>query len=502
MITGKEYLTQTSIIGVQRISSKILSLLYWIIITSIFTLHEIGIIAILALIVNISVPVTLLRVYTYAEYKISHSLGEKRWDVIHGTVIKTIMVTLLLAVTIGLGFFFMAKPVVEILNIPTEYILLIQLTGMAIIVSPLFRLGQSFLAGLIRGNAIAIMALIQPLTLCISGFILFPYLRLIGLPIAWIISSSISFLTSVYFIRDVLVYPSVSPPLKEIFAYSLPLCIAGIVKFFSKRIDQLLVLVFLGVETLGLYYLILEGIAMLIYLSRTLLALFFPTMCESLEYGKSRAQLVLSRIFKFVFTLAFPFFIFSSIAAFPFFSLIFFGKVVGGEVLFTILCVVYAFNNFREILEFVLLADGYKNIPLQIAGISFVIKMVSLPILLILFPTIDVVGIVYVIELFVINIFVFVYFKKQISISIPFFSMFKIIFACGVATMVLFLLSTVIIGLEYLLIELGGSIIIFLVFLSILKTYDKDDFRFLKNMTPKILHPLIKFLERLGNVLL
>ena len=50
----------------------------FLIITSIFTLQEIGIIAILAIVVNTSVPVTLLRIYTYAEYKISHSLGEKR----------------------------------------------------------------------------------------------------------------------------------------------------------------------------------------------------------------------------------------------------------------------------------------------------------------------------------------------------------------------------------------------------------------------------------------
>lgn len=500
MITGKEYLTQTSIIGVQRISSKVLSLIYWILITSIFTLHEIGIIAILAIIVNTSVPVTLLRFYTYAEYKISHSSGEKRWDVIRGTILKTLGITLVIAVTVGLVFFFLARPVVEFLNISTEFILLIQLTGIAIMVSPFSKLGWSYLSGLLRGNAMAIVAFTQPLALCISGFILFPYLRLVGLPIAWIISSLIPFLVSVYFFRDVFSYSSISPPLKEILAFSFPLCGAGIVKFFSNRIDQFLVLVFLGIEPLGLYYLILEGIAVLRYLSSTLLALFFPTMCESLEYGKSRAQLVLSRVYKFVFTVVFPFFIFTSVVGFPFFSLIFFEKVIGGEVLFTMLCIVYAFNNLREILEFVLLADGYKNVPVQIAGISFVIKMVSLSVLLVLFPIIDVIGVVYVIELFATTIFVFAYFKKQISISIPFFSILKITFASGIATIVLFSLSSVISGLEYLLIDLVGVIIVYLVFLSVLKTYNKDDFRFLRNSTPKLLHPLINFLQRLGNV--
>lgn len=497
MITGKEYLTQTSIIGVQRISSKILSLVYWIIITSIFTLQEIGIIAILAIIVNTSVPVTLLRVYTYAEYKISHSLGEKRWDVIHGTVIKTAGITLLLAIIIGSGFFLIAEPIVGLLNISTEYILLIQLTGLAVIVAPLFRLGQSFLTGLIRGNAIATMSFIQPLTLCISGIILFPYLRLLGLPIAWIISSSISFLTSIYFIRDVLVFPSVSPSLKEIFAFSLPLCAAGIVRFLANRIDQFLVLAILGVDILGLYYLVLEAIAILHYLSRTLLTLFFTTMCESLEYGKSRAQLVLLRVFKFVLTLAFPFFVFSSIIGFPIFSLIFFEKISGGQLLFVTLCLVYAFTNVREILEFVLLAAGYKNVPLKRAMISLVTKILTLPILLILVPTLDIVGIVYVIELLAITFFIFTYFRKQISLSIPFSSMLKIIFASGIAAIVVFLLSTLFIGLEYLLIGLGGAIILYLVILSFLKAYDTDDFRFLKNSTPKILHPLINILQRL-----
>ncbi|MFX1518946.1 MAG: lipopolysaccharide biosynthesis protein [Promethearchaeota archaeon] len=500
MITGKEYLAKTSVIGVQRIASKVLSLLYWIIITSIFTLQEIGIIAILAIVVNTSVPVTLLRVYSYAEYKISHSLGEKRWDVIHGTVVKTLGITLLLAVIIGLGLTFMAKPVVEILNISTEFILLIQLTGIAIIVSPFFKLGDSFLRGLLRGNAIAIMSFIQPLTLVISGFILFPFLRLIGLPIAWIISSSISFLTSIYFVRDVLKFPSKSPPLKEIFAFSLPLCGAGIIKFFSTRIDQFIVLVFLGIEALGLYFLVLEGVEILVYLSRTLLALFFPTMCEALEYGRSRAQLVLSRVFKFVSTLAFPLFVFSAIIGFPFFSLIFFGKIVGGQILFAILCLVFAFNSFRAILEFVLLADGYKNVPIQIAGISFIIRLIFLPVLLVISPTIDVIGVVYVVELFAITLFAFAYFKKQISISIPVFSLFKIISACGIAAILLFLLSTLTSGLRYLLVELGGAVIVYLAFISFLRAFDKDDFRFLKTVSPKILHPLIEFLAKLGKV--
>jgi len=498
MITGKKYLTQTSIIGVQRISSKILSLLYWIIITSIFTLQEIGIIAILAIIVNTSVPVTLLRVYTYAEYKISHSLGEKRWDVIHGIVLKTAGITLLLAVTLGIGFFFMATPVVKILNISTEFILLIQLTGIAIIISPFFRLGQSFLTGLIRGHAVAIMALIQPLVLCISGFILFPYLRLLGLPIAWIISSSISFLISIYFIRDVFTFPSISPSIKEIFAFSFPLCVAGIVNFFSKRIDQILVLAFLGVEILGLYYLVLEGITILHYLSRTLLTLFFPTMGESLEHGKNRAQLVLLRVFKFVFTFAFPFFVFASIVGFPFFSLIFFEKVDGGQVIFAMLCLVYAFTNFKEILQYVLLAAGYKNVPLQIAAISFVIKMVSLSSLLFFFLTLNVVGVVFLFELIATSVFVFLYFKKQLAFSIPFFSMLKIIFASGIASIVLFLCSTQYYSLLYLFIELVVSIIIYTIFLAVLKVYDKDDFRFLKKATPKLLHPLINFLQLLS----
>ena len=500
MITGKEYLTQTSIIGLQRISSKILSLLYWILITSIFILYEIGIIAILAIIVNTAIPVTLLRVYSYATYKISHSLGEKKWDVIHGTIIRTLGVTLIFALAIGLGFFFMAKPVVAFLQISTEYILLIQLTGVAIIVSPLFKLGRSFLTGLIRGSAIAFVGFLQPLTLFISGFILFPHFRLVGLPIAWIISNSISFLVSIYFVRDVFVYPSVSPPLKEIYAYSLPLCGAGIVRFLSHRIDQLLVLTFLGVETLGVYFLVLEGIAILQYLSSTLLALFFPTMCKSLEYGKSRAQLVLSRIIKFAIALAFPVFVFSSIVGFPLFEFIFFGKLVGGQVIFTILCLVYAFDYFREILEFVLLAAGHKNVPLQTSAISFVIKLIFLSILLVLFPTLDVVGIAYILGLFVTTIFIIMYFKKHISISIPFFPVLKIILASGIAAIVLFLLSAVLGNVEYLLIELVGSSILYLILLSFLKVYNKEDFRFLKNTTPKLFHPLITFLQRLSNI--
>ena len=498
MITGKEYLTQTSVIGTQRVLSKVISLIYWVLITSIFTLHEIGIIAILAIIVNISVPVALLRVYSYAEYKISHSLGDKRWDIIHGTIIKALGITLLLSVAIGLGFVLTAEYIVEILQISTDYILLIQVTGIAIIISPFFKLGRSFLSGLLRGNAIAFMGFLQSLTLFISGFILFPQLRLIGLPIAWIISNLISFVASVYFVRDVFVYPRINPPLKEIFGYSLPLGLAGIVQFFSGWIDQLLVLAFLGVDILGLYFLVLKGVEILRYLSSTLLDLFFPTMCESLEYGKSRAQLVLSRVFKFVFTLVFPFFLFSSIAGFSFFSIIFFGKVIGGQVLFTVLCLVYAFNNFREILEFVLLAAGYKNAPFQISGISLAVKMVSLPILLILFPIIDILGIVYIIELLATTLFVFAYFKRQMSLSIPFFSIFKIISASGIATISLFLLFSVFFNLEYLLAEIVISIIIYLVILSILRAYDDDDFRFLKNTTPTLLHPLINILKKFG----
>lgn len=498
MITGKEYLSQISKIGIQRILSQVLSLLYWILITSIFTIHEIGIIAILAIIVNVGEPVALLRLYTYAEFKLSHSMGEKKWDVIHGTIQRTVGISLLIGIAIGVGFFFMAKPIVDIAMISTEYILLIRLTGIAIIVSPLVRLGRSFLAGLLRGDAISYIMFLQPLTLFVSGVVLFPYLRLLGLPIAWIISNLIPFLVSLYFIRDVFGHSRVSPPLKEIFEFSLPLCGAGIVQFFSSWIDKIIVLAFLGVELLGLYYLVLKGVAVLRYLSSTLLALFFPIMCESLEYGKSRVQLVLSRVFKFVFTLGFPFLIFSSIIAFAFFSLIFFEKIIGGEVIFAILCAAFAFNIFREILESVLLAAGYKNVPLQVSSILLITKIVFLPIFLILFPVLDIVGIVYLIGFFATSIFLFMYFKKHISISIPFVSLFKIIFATGIATIVLFLLSTILIGLEFLLISLGCAIILYLVFLSIFKTYDEDDFIFLKNTTPKTLHPVINLLQRLG----
>lgn len=500
MITGKEYLTQTSVIGVQRILSKFISLLYWILITSIFTLHEIGIIAILAIVVNISVPVTLLRLYTYAEYKISHSLREKQWNVIHGTILRTIEITLLFSILLGLGIFFVAKSVVEILQISTEYIFLIQMTGIAVIVSPFFKLSQSFFAGLIQGHRIALMSLIQPLTLLISGFFIFPYFRLVGLPIVWIISYFSSFLISLYFIRDIFVHPRVSPPLKEIFAYSLPLCLAGVVGFFSGFIDQILVLAFLGVEILGLYYLVLKGVAILRYLSSSLLALFFPTMCESFEYGKSRAQLVLSRVFKFVFTVGFPFLTFSSIVAFIFFSFIFFEKIIGGEIIFTILCIAFAINIFREILESVLLAAGYKNVPFQILSILLIIKIVFLTILLILFPTIDIVGIVYLIGFFAASIFLFRYFKKHLSLSIQFISLFKIILASGIVVIILFLLSTVFKGLELLLISSVSAVILYPVFISIFKTYNREDINFLKKATPKIVHPFIFFLQKLGRI--
>lgn len=210
MISGKEYVAQTSVIGSQRFLSQVLSLIYWVFITSLFTLHEIGIIAALAILVNIGEPVALVRLYTYAEYNISHSLGEGRWDVIHGTIRRTLEISLLVGLGIGIGFLVLARPTTNALQISTEYVLLVQLTGIAIITSPLVRLGRSFLNGLLRGYAVAYLQFVQPLTLLLSAVILFPSLRLVGLPLAWMISSVTPFLVSLYFVRDVFDHPSSS----------------------------------------------------------------------------------------------------------------------------------------------------------------------------------------------------------------------------------------------------------------------------------------------------
>lgn len=499
-MNGKQYFNQTTVIGLQRIASKILMLFYWMLITALFSLQEIGIIAILALVVSIGEPVSLVRVYTYAEYQISHSLGEGRWDVINGVIVKTVMISLAIAGAIGIAFFLVARSIVGFLQISAEYILLLQLTGVALVVSPLSLLGQSYLSGLLRGKAMAIMTFIQPLTLFISGFILFPLTRLIGLPIAWIISSLSPFLVALYFIRDVFDYPRTAPSLKEILAFTLPLCGAGIVSFFASRTDQVLVIGFLGIELFGLYYLLLEAIMVLRYLSSTILKLFFPTMCESLELGRERAQTVFSKLVKFAFALVIPLFVFAAIVGFPFLSLVFFGKVAGGQVLFTLLCMSSVLIIFKRVIESVLLADGHIRVPLQLAVVSLVAKLTIFPALLLLFPVLEIVGVAFILEFLLIDLCIYIIFKRKPVLTIPLVAGSKIILVCGMSALLLFVLSLVFTNLVFMIVELVGVTLLYLVLLSITKTLTSDDFVLLKTATPQSLHRLINLFHVLNKL--
>lgn len=254
---------------------------------------------------------------------------------------------------------------------------------------------------------------------------------------------------------------------------------------------------FLGVEPLGLYYLILKAINLLRYLTSTLLILFFPTMCSALEHSKSKAQTILSRIFKFVFALVLPFLMLSSITVFPFFSLIFFGKVAGGQFIFTVICLVFAFDNFREILEFMLLAGGYKNIPLQQSMISLLVRIVCLSILFLIWPVLEVIGVVYIIEVILTTFFILICFKKQMSFTLPSASIIKIVLTSVIITLGFFAVSTILLRLELIILTLGCFVIGYFVLLSIFRTYSDEDLEFLKNATPTLLHPLIRILKRL-----
>lgn len=236
------------------------------------------------------------------------------------------------------------------------------------------------------------------------------------------------------------------------------------------------------------------------YLSSTILKLFFPTMCESLELGRERAQTVFSKLVKFAFALIIPLFVFTAIVGFPFLSLVFFGKVAGGQVLFTLLCMSSVLIIFKRVIESVLLADGHIRVPLQLAVVSLVAKLTIFPVLLLLFPMLEIIGVAFILEFLLIDLCVYIIFARKLALAIPLIAGSKIILVCGMSSLLLFLFSLVFTNLVFLIVELVGVTLLYLVLLSITKTLDSDDFVLLKDATPRPLHRLINLFHVLNKM--
>lgn len=73
----------------------------------------------------------------------------------------------------------------------------------------------------------------------------------------------------------------------------------------------------------------------------------------------------------------------------------------------------------------------------------------------------------------------------------------KIIISGFVAVVDLVIVSTFLPQIEFVILAIGGSLLIYLVLLSLLKTYNDEDIEFLKKIAPKYLHPLFSVFQKL-----
>jgi O-antigen/teichoic acid export membrane protein len=266
-------------------ATSVIGLIYFMIITRVFVgerATEMGIFAVLNLILSIAQTFGTLALTSAAVKYIAHYLAEKQIDKaksVASVVLRVCVVTSILAFCV---LFFSAEWLSLWLFGNSSQILLFQALAFVAFFNILYLGLLSFLQGLQKMFEISSINLVYAIIQSFLGiYLILNGWGLLGIVYGWLIGVVVSSLTGLALSYRYLGISRKSHPIRPLIAFSIPLYLSQILNFFVGSVDQIFVLSFMGAgQVLGDYYIAVRASAVPSLIVTSIIAALFPQLSE------------------------------------------------------------------------------------------------------------------------------------------------------------------------------------------------------------------------------
>jgi len=262
-------------------AASVIGLITFVVITRVLSKEEMGIFAVLNLILSIAQTFGTLALTSAAVKYIAHYLEEKQIDKaksVANLVLRICVVTSILSFCV---LFFLAEWLSLWLFGTSSQTLLFQVLAFVLSFNILYLGVISFLQGLQKMFELSFIGLIYAIIQNFLGiYLILNGLGLLGIVYGWLAGVVVSTLLSLALTYRYFGISRKSHPIKPLIEFSLPLYLSQILTFFVGWVDQIFVLSFIGAVYLGVYYIAVRASVVPSLIFTSIIAALFPQLSE------------------------------------------------------------------------------------------------------------------------------------------------------------------------------------------------------------------------------
>jgi O-antigen/teichoic acid export membrane protein len=335
----------TTYIFVQGFAGSLISLVYFIALARTFSAPsdqwEMGVYALLSFILALAQSLAPLALPSASIKYISQHLAEGDSVKAKSVVARVLQIGLLVSIVAFLALFLPAEWLSTLLFGTPGNALLFRLLAVCSVFQTLFLLVSAFLQGMQRWRDVAVTSLAST---SISALVGIPLLlsgwRLYAVVIGWLTGLSVAFVAAFMITAKRLGVLGKPYPIRPLMIFSFPLCVSGGIGLFAGWVDQLLLALFLGQTSLGIYYVAVRASNVPAMFSNAIASVIFPQMSELYaQQGSTSLKDAFRVTTRYAIIISFPLVIGLATLAYP--MMVLFGgpQYAGATVPLIIICI-------------------------------------------------------------------------------------------------------------------------------------------------------------------
>jgi len=266
---------------VQGFLTSIVGLVYFVILAHALSDVEMGVFALLSFIFSLAqVLGTFALPYAAVKY-ISQHLAENDSEKARAVVTRLLQVGFLSSTVAFLFLFLPAELVSSLMFGTSNYALLLRITALCSIFTILNAEVSSFLQGMQRMRTVAFLGLAYTiLHSSVGAYLLLMGWRLYAVVVAWLIGlSTVSVIGLILTIKN-LGFLDKAYPIKPLLNFSFPLYVSSSIGYFVAWVDQLVLVSFTNLQTLGVYHVAVRASVVPTLFSNSVVTALFPQLSE------------------------------------------------------------------------------------------------------------------------------------------------------------------------------------------------------------------------------
>ena len=483
--------------GLIKNSAGVVFLMYA---TRILPVTEIGVLSALKMILAFFMTVGTFAIPSAATKYISQSMGMQRVDMAKGIYKKAFrfgLIVSFLPIFLCLGA---SNIISAFVSGNADYQLLIVILGLdafAWLLSPFL---NGTLWGLQKFKETSFSGVVAAcIGYSISAFLLALGFGLIGVVVGWVLGDFLGLGLLLFFTHTSFQSTTEDEtyPFGNLFKYSMPLYVSGILSYFSGTIDKFVLLFIVGLATLGIYNVALAGTAIVGLVAGSISSSLFPQFSKLYGgHGKMALEKASCSASRYVFFIYMPMAMGFAAVSLPTITLFVGPAYASGWLPLTIVSLTMALTSASVIMGSLFMSLGITRIFLESNVLSMII---GTALSLVLVAPFGMVGVT--LAKVAIGVVSFIYFlfrlRRVFGLHFDWDAFRKSLIASagmagGVAIVEYLWMNTYFLPM-YILLGAG----LYLAMLKILKAVNKEDMTLLKQFLPKRLGKTIDILARL-----